>query len=483
MAVIESYTIDASRLHLLDGPYSRFQWHHPGPIYFYGMVPFYAASGGRTAGLAAAAVIFNVAAIAALAAIAATSGGAASGVFAAAAMTLYVLRVPDLLTSAWNPHVAVLPMALALVASAAAAAGRRWMLPVAALSLSLAVQTHVGTAPAAAAIALVTLIVLLAERGFTRLVRAPLIASCIVALVAWLPSIIEQFTRTPGNMTALWSFFVHTRGPGQPFHTAFLAWAGMLTAVFRPGFHLAHGSTLRPARGAIVQGLAIGQVVLLFVIASIASRRRARFAAWSSWLLLAATLAALWSATRIEGEIMDHEIFWVSALGALNAGAIAACATDLLGARLSNLRTAAFAATAALVMACGTVGLVEMREVRANSFAPTPDRAGVERAAAGVREYLQRNGINRPFVDIDQGSWALAAGVLLQLKKAGLRYSVDDSWLPMFTDAARSDGGESLALSIADRARHVTIAGAPGVTPVVESDPVFVDAYRFSSKR
>src|SRR5712692_3882804 len=35
IALIESYTIDASGGDLLVGPYSRFGWHHPGPIYFY----------------------------------------------------------------------------------------------------------------------------------------------------------------------------------------------------------------------------------------------------------------------------------------------------------------------------------------------------------------------------------------------------------------------------------------------------------------
>ena len=41
---------------------------------------------------------------------------------------------------------------------------------------------------------------------------------------------------------------------------------------------------------------------------------------------------ALWAATRIEGGIIDHEIFWMSALGALNIGVIAAEASALVAA-------------------------------------------------------------------------------------------------------------------------------------------------------
>src|SRR5258708_25869797 len=48
-AVIESYTWMASKGELLLGPYSRFQWHHPGPLYFFWMVPFYLLSGSRAA--------------------------------------------------------------------------------------------------------------------------------------------------------------------------------------------------------------------------------------------------------------------------------------------------------------------------------------------------------------------------------------------------------------------------------------------------
>src|SRR5258706_2457511 len=41
LALIESYTIDASGGKLLVGAYSRFGWNHPGPAYFYLLAPFY----------------------------------------------------------------------------------------------------------------------------------------------------------------------------------------------------------------------------------------------------------------------------------------------------------------------------------------------------------------------------------------------------------------------------------------------------------
>src|SRR5580765_4791246 len=60
-AVIESYTWMASTGDLLLGPYSRFQWHHPGPVAFFWIAPFYALSGARPAGLGAGALALNLA--------------------------------------------------------------------------------------------------------------------------------------------------------------------------------------------------------------------------------------------------------------------------------------------------------------------------------------------------------------------------------------------------------------------------------------
>jgi len=124
-----------------------------------------------------------------------------------------------------------------------------------------------------------------------------------------------------------------------------------------------------------------------------------------------------------------------------------------------------------------------MIDVRTRAFSPGPESAGIVRAAAGIRTYLEAARVSRPFVDIDQGSWNLAAGVLLQLQKAGITYAVDDDWLPMFTEAARATGGERLVLSVSGAARHVVLRSRPGVQTVIESDPVYVDAYGFITNK
>src|SRR5262249_61637161 len=65
-AVIESYTWMASTGDLLLGPYSRFQWHHPGPLAFFWIAPLYALSGARPAGLGGGGLALHLAGLAVL---------------------------------------------------------------------------------------------------------------------------------------------------------------------------------------------------------------------------------------------------------------------------------------------------------------------------------------------------------------------------------------------------------------------------------
>src|SRR5262245_51434852 len=92
IAVIESYTLLASQGDLLLGPYSRFQWHHPGPLYFFAMAPFYALSDWRTAGLNAGALGLNLFAVSAAAWILIRRASALVALAASAGVALYAWR-------------------------------------------------------------------------------------------------------------------------------------------------------------------------------------------------------------------------------------------------------------------------------------------------------------------------------------------------------------------------------------------------------
>src|SRR5262252_1942458 len=107
-AVTESYTWMASTGDLLLGPYSRFQWHHPGPISFFWIAPFYALSGARPAGLSAGALTLNLAVLAILTSIVIRRADTILAVAIMAVLVRYSWRIAPVFTSAWNPHLIVL---------------------------------------------------------------------------------------------------------------------------------------------------------------------------------------------------------------------------------------------------------------------------------------------------------------------------------------------------------------------------------------
>ena len=479
-AVIESYTLQAGAGHLLVGPYSRFQWHHPGPIYFYVLSPFYAASGDRTTGLNAAAVAINLSMLAASVAIAATSGGPILAVAVASASTLYVFRATDLLTSAWNPHIVVLPLMATALLCVAAAAGRVWLLPLAALAASFVAQTDVGVLPAAVLLGVASFGAMSSaafrDAALRRRYWAVAGATVAVAVLAWLLPLVEQATHSPGNLAALWNFFAGGGGGAlQPLRAAFPAWSVMLSGLVRPDFYLAHGWVLRRSHNGWAEAWAIGQMVLLVCSAGLSIRAGRRFQLSLSAFLFAASLLALWSVTRIDGDIMDHEIFWISALGVLNtAVAVDAIASALLPRGAISAGAAAVACVLLLAVSAAA-GLARLTSISAQSRTPSTETIAIEQIAQAVHAYVQREGIERPLVKIDQGSWGLAAGVLLQMQKAGVAYAVDDDWLPMFTESARATGQERAVLSISGAAHHVMLGGQPGTVVIAERDPVFAD--------
>jgi hypothetical protein len=150
-AILELYASHAIHLQPFLGPYSQFGWKHPGPLLFYLMAPMYIVGGRALPALAAAALLINLASIVAIAWIVLWRAEATAGLAIAlsAVLLIYVLRVPLLLTSAWNPHVTVLPSAALLVLCAASMDGTLAALPIVALTASFIAQTHVGFAPVA----------------------------------------------------------------------------------------------------------------------------------------------------------------------------------------------------------------------------------------------------------------------------------------------------------------------------------------------
>jgi hypothetical protein len=482
-AVIESYTLMASQGHLLVGAYSRFQWHHPGPLYFYLLAPFYMASGYKTAGLNAGAAALSIGSIFVVAVVLGRRRPALA-LAASATLALYAWRGSEALASPWNPHVAVLPAAALIVAAADVFAGATLMLPVVALLASLSGQAHIALLPCA--LILGALALGRAIRGAWtgpdagRWSRSIAVTALVLGAV-WALPLYEQFHAAPrGNLTELTRYFLHQSRNGQPLATAVSAWSDMMVGVLRPDFYVAHGwpfveSSVRWAEWlSIVELTAIG----LFVVRG--ARRRQQFDAALGAMLLIASCVALWSATRVEERIFDHDVFWMSGIGVLSlAVTIDVLASMFRAPPVPTLRRDALVACAALAVLATAAVVRQVNDVVSRSFVPPADAQTARALASDITGYMQRDRVSRPLLKIDQDAWPIAAGAILELQKQGQIVSVEDDWVVMFTPTFRVTGHEDGVLVVALAPEHLRLTQR-GARLISAHDPIYAHAVGLS---
>ena len=246
-------------------------------------------------------------------------------VLIAGACVLFAWRAPRFLASPWTAHVPILPSVTFVVLCAAVVSGRRRLLPLTMIVGSFVAQTHLGFAPvvgALSAIALASLV--LQRREADRSLASILIASGCVLMAAWLLPVSDAVSRRGGNLGALWRFFVTGAGPGHGFREALFNWSYGIIGPLRPDFALAWGGHFEMRNLWWIVPCAVAQVVLLAEIARRDLKAGRRFDGWLALSTLAASCIGLWALTRVRDDILDHEIFWLAALGAINLAVIGA---------------------------------------------------------------------------------------------------------------------------------------------------------------
>jgi hypothetical protein len=459
-AVIESYTLLAAEGRLLVGAYSRFQWHHPGPLYFYLLAPFYAGSGSRTAGLSAGAAAISIASLAVIALILSrrriTLAIATCGLIA-----LLAWRASEALASPWNPHVPLLPAVALVVAAADVVAGAAAMLPIVALLASLCGQAHVALLPFALVIGIVpaaVAIVSATRQPSPHRWRRSLAATALTLSAAWCLPLYEQITATPrGNITELWRFVTAHAQAGQPFGVAVSAWSDMMAGVLRPDFSVAHGWPFVESPVRWAEWLTLAVLTALAVLTFRGARGRRTFETALGMLVIAGAAVALWSATRISERIFDHDVFWVAGLGALALAMAADLVAEVTARRVAVPPTAGAALCLGLVLLASLAIVRGLNDTVAASFTPPAEAASARDIASDLLAYIDREQVLRPVIRIDQDAWGVAAGAILELQKQGRAVSVEEDWVVMFTPAFRATGAEQAVVTIAMPAEHLRL--------------------------
>lgn len=475
------------------GPYSRFGWSHPGPLFFWIGAPFQMVMGPR--GLLVAAAVINLGCSAVAVVAARRVGGRPAAWALAVCTTLFLFAAdPEVLLHPWNPYVATYPLLAFLLCAMATAEGCRWALPVAALAGSLAAQSHLGSAPMVATGTIVALAWALSRR---RTDRRPdpdgkgqsrdrtdlgaatgtawrwwIAATGALVVVVWSGPLIDQIVNDPGNISAIISFAIddpeaaNTLGDSLDVGARLLglppAWAGVQETlgqipIVRPG---------EPWTLAIVGLMLVGA-------AGWAWRRRDHL---GLRLVVAAAvlwLAALFALTRTVGLFFFYVVRWTWPVGIFVATAVLTATwrafEDRGGGRLSRVplqarRVGALGAVVVLVGAGAAAG----RTVTG----PLPNERQSEAALAvseGIQARLPTGDYALRWVDpADLGAIPLGVGADLVGNGYDIRFPVSEA-TQVGEFRTGPPGGRDEILIIVDRSGP-DVEAPPGAVPVTSFD-------------
>lgn len=172
------------------GSYGRYGFNHPGPLWFYALALPYRLTGQLELGV----LLVGAGSVAAIAWVAARR----DGLWWAALLTAVLVAGagPAFVADPWEPHGLLLPAAALLLLTFDTTAGRAWSLPLVAGVASLLGAAQATLLPYAVAMGAVAL------WGARKHLR-PVLAAGAVVLVLWSPTIWQQLTGDPANITRL----------------------------------------------------------------------------------------------------------------------------------------------------------------------------------------------------------------------------------------------------------------------------------------
>ena len=194
----------------LVGPYSRFQWNHPGPSLSFAFAPWVRLFGSSGVGILIGAFVANLAAMFGAAWVARRSSKVLFFLTSIVLAAFVLLAQSGELFNPWNPFVVVLPLFAALIAAWATFRGDRVAAVVLVIAASFAIQGHIGAAPLGVLALLIggggLLYAIVRSQGEERrdFVTTSLIAVGVM-FVCWIPPLLDQLFGT-GNLGRLVEF-------------------------------------------------------------------------------------------------------------------------------------------------------------------------------------------------------------------------------------------------------------------------------------
>ncbi|SDE26757.1 hypothetical protein SAMN05660485_00388 [Blastococcus fimeti] len=456
------------------GPYSRYGWSHPGPLWFYLLAPPMRILGGDDVALMAAGVLVNGLLAVAVVLAVHRAGRPLLTLAVAAAVLAFVLRMPaEMFVDVWSPYALLMGTLLFLVLAARVHSGSWPTLLGMLLAGSFLAQTHVGTAPLVAVVSATAGVSFVLARRALRATAEPgdgpgdgpgerrrarpgrwTVVLGVLLVAVWIPPVVEQLSSPlrEGNLVRLVTFFLgHEEPGGRPTPPQALIAVGRVLSMtpydWGPGPWEMDVSTL-PAPVALVlaaQALAAVALVLL------GRRWGSRAGTWWGAVLCAALAAAVVSAVTVTGVLYWYLIVWVAVLPVATAIGVLHLVLDRVAAGRDGtpaprlvLDRAPFLLPLAVVLVAGSVlaamALGEAAEERPTTY-------GVVEASRLVDDALDDVDTREVHVDIETPAlWPVAAGVVNELVADGLDVTVDRGSEELFGADRVSAGDEPVDL-------------------------------------
>jgi hypothetical protein len=407
------------------GPYSRYGWHHPGPLVFYLYAPLYWLTGESSRSLFLSSWVLNSAGGLGAVLVARRRFGEGTARLVAAGFLVYVYCAGfTSLIDPWNPSLLPMPMLFLMVCAAAGAAGSAWGVAGALVAASFLIQTHIATTLLAGVLVLVAIGGYVhsrfagAGRAGAGLVRKGLLLWVLPLAVIWAAPLAQQVTASNGNLTTIAHFYLHPP-----------ASAGPSTHTVRQALQVVSDySTVVPAGPPAVGdvGAHAGRLLwasalaVIGVAVAVAWRRRSKFMAWLSLLTPLGMAVATLSALRAIGPYYGYLFFWCQTLALPALIALGALVFDYIRRpathRRRSGRLAPLAGAAGLLVVTG-LAVSAVTSPPTNSVPDSP----TSRAVAARIEQIVGSRQTVFTVDVVQQDFADGA-LVLELAKDGYRF-------------------------------------------------------------
>ena len=419
---------------------SGIQGSHPGPSLWFAMLPVYLIGGATSSGLLAAVVSVHLVAVGLLIWLAYRRGGMILAWTLALALLAFIRSSgPDFLIEPWNPWLALLPFGvfIFLIAEVIEPTSFRWrerrdlILGAAVLVGSHCIQCHAGYALVVGAGLLGAFI--LAGRDFdqprrlghvVRLLRT----SGLAGLIIWIPPIIDQIRRDPGNLEILWQ---HFGSPSEPTISLTTAIREIATQVNILGPWFTGPGVESPSYGWARYG-----GCLFLVVVAVWSWRQARRNHWRDLQVLIAvsgflTVIGALSITRIFGPFYEYTFRWMWVLVAV---IMAGCLTVGVRTIATRFTWSSSTRVAKVAVAC-TVSVVAFTSLQIADRVKLPGATDSEISANLHREMVAKIDPDLRYLIRFYDPYTLNAtgfGMALALERSGFNVGVD----PAFAAAA-----------------------------------------------